>query len=101
MIKPMLYTLQGYRGGGKAISMKRTSKKMTVAPYVRVSVKEPNDQAVTPTVDLNKLSEEELGAGLYIPTQERFYRNAPDDDPSQTEFVLRDWLRQRTKIEQN
>ena len=68
-----------------------------MAPYVRVSVKDPDDQAATKTVDLSKLSEEELGAGIYIPTQERVFRNPPDDDPSQAEFVLRDWLRQKEK----
>ena len=78
--------------------MKHTSKKLTVAPYVRVSVKEP---AATPRVDLGKLSEEEIWDGLYIPTQERFFRNSPDDDPSQAEFVLRDWLRQQAKMKQN
>lgn len=62
--------------------MERTSKKMTVAHYVRVSVKEPDDQAATSTVDLSKLSDEEIWDGLYIPTQERFFRNPPDDDPS-------------------
>ena len=74
--------------------MERTTKKLTVAPYVRVSVKEP---AATPRVDLGKLSEEEIWDGLYIPTQERFFRNSPDDDPSYAEFVLRDWLRQKDK----
>ena len=78
--------------------MKRTSKKLTVAHYVRVSVKEPDDPAATPTVDLSKLSDEELGAGIYIPTHERVFRNSPDDDPSQAEFVLRDWLRQKAKM---
>jgi len=89
--------LQGYRRGGKAIRMERTSKKMTVAHYVRVSVKELEDQAATSTVDLSKLSDEELGAGIYIPTHERVFRNSPDDDPSLAEFVLRDWLRQKAK----
>jgi len=78
--------------------MKRTSKKLTVAHYVRVSVKEPDDQAATPTVDLSKLLRENTVDGLYIPTQERFFRNPPDDDPSQAEFVLRDWLRQKAKM---
>ena len=50
---------------------------MTVASYVRVG---SDNRAATPKVDLSKLSEEELSAGLYIPTQERFFRNAPDDD---------------------
>jgi hypothetical protein len=81
--------------------MKRTSKKLTVAHYVRVSVKEPDNQAATKTVDLSKLSDEEIWAGLYIPTQERVFRNPPDDDPSQAEFVLRDWLRQKEKMKQN
>ena len=89
--------LQGYRRGGKKIRIQRTSKKLIVTPYVRVSVKEQDDQVATPTVDLSKLSEEELGAGIYIPTQERVFRNPPDDDPSQAEFVLRDWLRQKEK----
>ncbi len=93
--------LQGYQRGGKAIRTKCTSKKLTVAHYVRVSVKEPDNQAAAPTVDLSKLSDEELGAGIYIPTQERFFRNPPDDDPSQAEFVLRDWLRQKEKMKQN
>ena len=92
-----MYILQGYRIGGKAIKTKRTSKKLPVAHYVRVSVKEPDDQAATPTVDLSKLSEEELGAGIYIPTQERVFRNPPDDDPSRELFILQDWLRQRAK----
>ena len=87
-------TLQGYRRGGKAIRMECTSKKKTVASYVRVG---SDNRAATPKVDLSKLSEEELSAGLYIPTQERFFRNAPDDDPSYAEFVLRDWLRQKDK----
>ena len=81
--------------------MERTSKKFTVAHYVRVSVKEPDDPAATPTVDLSKLSDEELSAGIYIPTHERVFRNPPDDDPSQAEFVLRDWLRQKAKMKQN
>ena len=92
-----MYILQGYRGGGKAIRMERTSKKLTVAHYVRVSVKEPDDQAATPTVDFDKPSEEKLWDGLYIPTQERFFRNPPDDDPSQELFILQDWLRQKAK----
>ena len=89
--------LQGYRRGGKAIRTKCTSKKLHVASYVRVSVKEPDDQAATKTVDLSKLSDEEIWDDLYIPTQERFFRNPPDDDPSQAEFVLQDWLRQQAK----
>ena len=89
--------LQGYRGGGKAIRIQRTSKKLIVTPYVRASVKETDNQAATKTVDLSKLSDEEIWAGLYIPTQERVFRNPPDDDPSQAEFVLRDWLRQQAK----
>lgn len=93
--------LQGYQRGGKAIRTKCTSKKLTVAHYVRVSVKEPDNQAATPTVDLSKLSDEELGAGIYIPTHERVFRNSPDDNPSQVEFVLRDWLRQKEKMKQN
>ena len=93
--------LQGYQRGGKAIRTKCTAKKLTVAHYVRVSVKEPDNQAATPTVDLSKLSDEELGAGIYIPTHERVFRNSPDDDPSQAEFVLRDWLRQKAKMKQN
>lgn len=92
-----MYILQGYRRGGKAIKMERTSKKLMVAHYVRALVKEPDDQAATSTVDLSKLSDEELGAGIYIPTQERFFRNPPDDDPSQELFILRDWLRQQAK----
>ena len=90
--------LQGYQRGGKAIRTKCTSKKLTVAHYVRVSVKEPDNQATTPTVDLSKLLRENTVDGLYIPTQERFFRNPPDDDPSQAEFVLRDWLRQKAKM---
>lgn len=78
--------------------MERTSKKMTVAHYVRVSVKEPDDQAATPTVGLNKLLRKDTVDGLYIPTQERFFRNPPDDDPSQELFILRDWLRQKAKM---
>ena len=93
--------LQGYQRGGKAIRTKCTSKKLTVAHYVCVSVKEPDNQAATPTVDLSKLSDEELSAGIYIPTHERVFRNSPDDDPSLAEFVLRDWLRQKTKMKQN
>ena len=93
-----MYILQCYRRGGKKIRIQRTSKKLTVAHYVRVLVKEPDDQAATSTVDLSKLSDEELGAGIYIPTQERVFRNSPDDDPSQAEFVLRDWLRQKAKM---
>jgi hypothetical protein len=89
--------LQGYRGGGKKIRIQRTSKKLTVAQYVRVSVKEPENQAAMPTVDLDKLLREDTVDGLYIPTQERFFRNPPDDDPSQAEFVLRDWLRQKAE----
>ena len=92
--------LQGYRRGGKAIRMERTSKKLNVAHYVRVSVKEPDDQAATSAVDLDKLLREDTVDGLYIPTQERFFRNPPDDDPSQTEFVLLDWLRQKAKMKQ-
>ena len=80
--------LQGYRRGGKAIKMERTSKKLTVAHYVRVSGKEPDNQAATPTVDLSKLSDEERGAGIYIPTHERVFRNSLDDDPSQELFIL-------------
>jgi len=79
------------------IRMKCTSKKMAVAPYARVSVKEPDDQAATPTVDFDKPSEEELWDGLYIPTQERFFRNPPDGDTSQEQFILQDWLRQKGK----
>ena len=74
--------------------MKHTSKKLTVAPYVRVG---SDNRAATPKVDLSKLSEEKLSAGLYIPTQERFFRNPPDDDPSQALFILEDWLRQKEK----
>jgi hypothetical protein len=96
-----MFILQGYRRGGKAIRKERTSKKLTVAHYVRVSVKEPNDQAATPTVDLCKLSDEEIWDGLYIPTQERFFRNSLVDDLSQAEFVLQDWLRQKAKMKQN
>ena len=77
-----MYILQGYRRGGKAIRMERTSKKLNVAHYVCVSVKEPEDQAATSTVDLSKLSEEEIWEGLYLPTQERFFKNPLDDDPS-------------------
>ena len=96
-----MFILQGYRGGGKAIRVKRTSKKLTVAPYVRVSVEEPDNRAATQTVELNTLFKEEIGEGLYLSTQERFFRNSPDDDPSQAEFVLRDWLRQKAKMKQN
>lgn len=78
--------------------MERTSKKLPVAHYVRVSVKEPDDQAATPAMDLDKLLREDTVDGLYIPTQERFFRNPPDDDPSLAEFVLRDWLRQKAKM---
>ena len=92
-----MFILQRYRGGGKAIRTKCTSKKLHVASYVRVSVKEQDVQVATKTVDLSKLSDEEICAGLYIPTQERVFRNPPDDDPSQAEFVLQDWLRQQTK----
>ena len=74
--------------------MEHTSKKLTVAPYVRVG---SDNRAATPKVDLSKLSEEELSAGLYIPTQERFFRNSPDGDLSYAEFVLQDWLRQKDK----
>lgn len=81
--------------------MERTSKKLHVAPYVRVSVKEPDNQAATPTVGLNKLLRKDTVDGLYIPTQERFFRNPPDDDPSQELFILRDWLRQKAKMKQN
>ena len=77
--------------------MERTSKKLTVAHYVRVSEKETDDQAATPTVDLSKLSDEELSAGIYIPTHERVFRNSPDDDPSQAEFILADYLHQKEK----
>lgn len=75
------------------IRMKCTSKKMAVAPYARVSVKEPDDQAAKQTAD----DEEELWDGLYIPTQERFFRNPPDGDTSQEQFILQDWLRQKGK----
>ena len=92
-----MFILQGYRRGGKKIRIQRTSKKLHLAPYVRVSVKEQDVQVATKTVDLSKLSDEEIWAGLYIPTQERVFRNPPDDDPSQAEFVLRDWLRQKEK----
>ena len=78
--------------------MEHTSKKLTVAPYVRVG---SDNRAATPKVDLSKLSEDEIRAGLYIPTQERIIRNPPDGDPSHAEFVLRDWLRQKTKMKQN
>ena len=81
--------------------MERTSNKLTVAHYVRVSVKKPDNQAATSAVDLDKLLREDTVDGLYIPTQERFFRNPPDDDPSQAEFVLRDWLRQKEKMKQN
>ena len=81
--------------------MERTTKKLTVAPYVRVSVKEPEDHSAMPSVGMSKLSEEEIWDGLYVPTQERFFRNSPDDDPSYAEFVLRDWLRQKAKMKQN
>ena len=90
--------LQHYREGGKAIRMKRTSKKTAAAHYVRVSVKDLDDQAAKPKADLSQLSDEELGAGLYIPEQERFFRNSPDDYPSQAEFILADYLRQKEKM---
>ena len=77
------------------ILRENTSKKLSVAPYVRVSVKGSDEKKATPTVDWRKLSKEELRAGIYIPTQERFFRNPPDDDPSQALFVLEDWLRQK------
>ena len=77
------------------IVRKNTLKKLPVAHYVRVSVKEPDDSASTPRVDWRKVSKKELGEGLYIPTQERFFRNPPDDDPSQELFILEDWLRQK------
>ena len=51
--------------------------------YVRVV---SDDRAAVPTADLDELSEEELGEGLYIPTMERFSRNPPED-----------WLRQKGK----
>ena len=89
--------LQGYRKGGKKIRIQRTSKKLHMAPYVRVSIKEPDDQAATSAVDLDKLLREDTVDGLYILTQERFFRNPPDNDPSLAEFVLRDWLRQKAK----
>ena len=92
-----MFILQGYRKGNKAIRIQRTSKKLIVTPYVRVSVKEQDNQVATPTVDLSKLSDEEICAGLYIPTQERVFRNPPDDGPSQELFILQDWLRQRAK----
>ena len=77
------------------IVRENTPKKLSVAHYVRVSVKEPDDSASTPRVYLSKISKKELGEGLYIPTQERFFRNPLDDDPSQALFVLEDWLRQK------
>ena len=80
--------LQGYRRGGKKIRIQRTSKKLPVVHYVRVSVKEPDNQAATQTVDLDKLLREDTVDGLYIPTQERFFRNPPDDDPPQELFIL-------------
>lgn len=80
------------------IVRKNTPKKLSVAPYVRVSVKEPDDSASTPRVYLSKISKKELGEGLYIPTQERFFRNPPDDDPSQELFILEDWLRQKDVV---
>ena len=83
------------------IVRKNTPKKLPVAHYVRVSVKEPDDSVSTPRVDWRKVSKKELGEGLYIPTQERFFRNSLDDDPSQAEFVLQDWLRQKAKMKQN
>ena len=83
--------LQRYQGGGKAIRMERTSKKPAVACYVRVSVKD--DQAAKPKVDLSKFSDEEIRAGVYIPTHERVFRNPPDDDPSLAKFYLADYLR--------
>ena len=83
--------LQRYRRGGKAIRMERTSKKPALAHYVRVSVKD--EQAAKPKADLSKLSDEEIRAGVYIPTHERFFRNPPDDDPSLAEFYLADYLR--------
>ena len=67
--------LQRYQGGGKAIRMKRTSKKPAVAHYVRVSVKDPDNEAAKQKVDLSQFSDEELGAGIYIPTHERVFRN--------------------------
>lgn len=93
--------LQGYWRGGKKIRIQRISKNLHVAPYVRVSIKEQDNQAATPTVDLSKLSDEEIWVGLYIPTHERVFRNPPDDDPSQALFVLQDWLRQKAKMKQN
>ena len=81
--------------------MERTSKKLHVASYVRVSVKEPNDQVARPMMDLSKLLREDTVDGLYIPTQERVFRNPPDDDPSQELFILQDWLRQKAKMKQN
>ena len=41
--------------------MERTTKKLTVAHYVRVSVKEPDDHSAMPSVGMSKLSEEEIG----------------------------------------
>ena len=78
--------------------MERTSKKPAVAHYVRVSVKDPDNEAAKPKVDLSKFSDEEIRAGVYIPTHERVFRNPPDDDPSQAEFILADYLRQKEKM---
>ena len=83
--------LQRYRRGGKAIRMERTSKKPAVAHYVRVSVKD--EQAAKAKVDLSKLSDEEIRAGVYIPTHERFFRNPSDDERTMAVINLADYLR--------
>ena len=77
------------------IVRENTSKKLSVAPYVRVSVKGSDEKRATPTVDWRKLSEEELRAGIYIPTQERFFRNTVEGDIARAKYTLEDWLRQK------
>ena len=76
---------------------KNTPKKLSVAPYVRVSVKEPDDKTAPPTVDLDKLSEKEIGEGLYIPTMERIFKNSPEGDIARAKSTLEDWLRQKNR----
>ena len=58
--------LQGYQRGGKAIRMERTTKKLPVAHYVRVSIKKQDNQAATPTMDLSKLSDEEIIDKMWV-----------------------------------
>ena len=92
--------LQCYREGGKAITMKCNSyRRINVAPYIRVSVKDGacdsavNNAAIQQTAETDINLDDEDFSGVYIPTHERVFRNPPDDDPSLAEYILADYLR--------